>query len=136
MRVVLDTNVLVSAMLTARGTCADIIDLLRDGAIATVLCDRIVDEYAEVLARPEFGFPAASVARVLQSIVAASEVCIVTIIGPVLPDPNDQVFIDLALSADVDALVTGNRKHFGPLSGGARPLILSPRELVDLVRSR
>ncbi len=135
MRIVLDTNVVVSAMLTARGTCAEIVELIRDDMLTVLLCDRIVDEYAAVLARPEFGFPAATVRRVLRSIIDGAEFGPVTAIGPVLADPGDQVFVDLALSADADAIVTGNRRHFAACADQVRPAVLSPRELVDRVRS-
>ncbi len=135
MRVVLDTNVLVSALLSARGTCAEVVELIRDGAITVVLCSRIVDEYADVLARPEFGFPDALLQRVLRVVVDSAEMNPVTQMGPALPDPGDQVFVDLAWSADVDAIVTGNRRHFEPVAGRERPEVLSPRQLLDRIRS-
>jgi hypothetical protein len=52
-KVVLDTNVLVSAVLTAHGTCARIIDLLVDGTFSLLADDRILAEYTDVLQRPE-----------------------------------------------------------------------------------
>ncbi len=76
------------------------------------------------------------VARVVRSIADGGDLCEVAAIGPVLADPNDQVFVDLALSADADAIVTGNRKHFAAIAGGERPLLLWPRELLDRIRSR
>ena len=75
-------------------------------------------------------------ARVVRSIADGGEVREVTAIGPALVDPNDQVFVDLALSADADTIVTGNRKHFAATADWDQPALLSPRQLVDRVRSR
>ena len=134
MRVVLDTNILVSALLSARGTCADVVELIRDGSVTVVLCSRILDEYADVLSRPEFRFSREAVERVLRAVEDSAEMNPVTQIGPVLPDPGDQVFADLAWSADVDAIVTGNRRHFEAVAGRVRPAPLTARELVDRMR--
>ncbi len=65
MKIVLDTNVIVSAAMTAHGTSARIIDLLADGAFALCTDDRILAEYEDVLRR--FGL------RIVPVDAAASE---------------------------------------------------------------
>jgi putative PIN family toxin of toxin-antitoxin system len=55
-KVVIDTNVVVSAMLTPSGNAARIIDLINDEQLQICFNNEILDEYIEVLSRPHFGF--------------------------------------------------------------------------------
>jgi len=55
LEVVLDTNVLVSALLTPDGTCAAVIDAVIDGRLLPLVSPEILDEYREVLVRARFG---------------------------------------------------------------------------------
>ena len=54
MRIVLDTNVLLSGMIRALGAPGKVVDLIRVGTLTTVVDDRILEEYAEVLERNYF----------------------------------------------------------------------------------
>ena len=74
MRVVIDTNVLVSGLWRPSGNCAVIVDAVRTWTLVAVLDDRIYAEYAGVLRRPKLGFPAATVERVLGSLPATPHV--------------------------------------------------------------
>ena len=63
MRVVLDTNVLVSGLLTPSGPCGQIVELVLDGVLDLCVDGRILDEYEDVLRRPKLAIPLASLAR-------------------------------------------------------------------------
>lgn len=127
MRVVLDTNVLVSALLNPEGAPASVLDLVLAGELTPVVDQRIVDEYREVLSRPRFAFDAALIEEIIRAIETGE-----TIQAPPLqlelPDPDDAPFVEVAVAARVDALVTGNRRHFPPSCGAN---VLSPAELLQ-----
>ena len=129
MRIVLDTNVLVSALLTPHGTCAQVVALVRDGQVLPVVDDRVLAEYREVLSRPRFAVAKEAVAELLALIEEAGAV----VIDPPahdgrVPDPDDLPFIEVAMAGHAGAVVTGNRTHF-PADLGV--LVLLPAELLD-----
>ena len=64
---VIDTNVLVSAMLKHHSVPGSIIDLAFDGPIIPVLNDAIEKEYREVLSRPKFHLPSDLIEDILSS---------------------------------------------------------------------
>ena len=135
MRIVLDINVIVSGLLTAFGPPAQIIDLASSGDIALVVDDRIVAEYDDVLRRPKFGFDVVEIGDFLRLAEDAEHT-----IGAPLPfalaDPDDEPFLEVAIAGGVDALVTGNEKHFRVPGGRLAVPILSPRRLLELIARR
>jgi uncharacterized protein len=118
MRVVIDTNVIVSAVLTESGTCARVLGCLRDGLITAIVDASVVAEYRSVLQRPRFAAIVSESMAVIDALAAAAEWCDSTLLAPPLPDPGDQCFADLACTARADALV------------------LTPAELLVALRTR
>lgn len=111
-RLVLDTNVVVSGVLTPHGHCAALLSSVLNGTAELVLDARVFDEYREVLARPKFGLPQGAVKALLQGLHATSDWVLAPPLPPdLLPDPDDLPFLELALAAQA-LLVTGNLKHF------------------------
>ena len=129
MRVVLDTNVLVSALLKSTGAPAQVLEAVLEGRLVVVFDDRILEEYREVLARPKFAraIDPQAASAVIEFIVAAGERVTASGAAVTVVDPKDAAFIEVALTGGVDAIVTGNQKHF-PANVGAR--VLSPAELI------
>ncbi len=113
MIVVLDTNVLVSGLMSPGNSPGRIIDLVRAGEISLVIDDRILAEYSAVLGRDYFRkyFSLAEKDLILDFIVHDSirVVCTQAVQG--LPDPDDACFLEVALASKAP-LVTGNEKHF------------------------
>lgn len=133
MRLVLDTNVLVSGMLTVDNPPGRIVDLLRAGKIQLQVDERIISEYEGVLSRPKFHrfFSVFEKDLIMDFIRADSEWHVCTKIVDGLPDPKDACFLEVAHEARV-ALVTGNRRHYPEeLRNGVE--VLSPREFVDKI---
>jgi uncharacterized protein len=129
-RAVFDTNVLVSGFLSPAGPPGRIVEWLRSGAIQAVLDDRIVAEYAEVLARPAFQLPVVEVEIVLATI-GGRAFWVEAAPGPGaggLPDPDDAPFLECARTAGVP-VVTGNLRHF-PKSVAGKVPILTPGQFV------
>lgn len=121
MRAVIDTNVLVSAMLTPAGTSAQLVEAIRTGKLQPVLSHEIFMEYVRVLNRPRFGFDNSEVASLLEDMTSlALFVRPPFKVAGILPDPDDERFIAAALHA-VCHVITGNAKDF-PASTGVKTL--------------
>lgn len=112
MRIVLHTNVLVSGLLRPFGPPARILDLILTGDLIPVFDDRILAEYRQVLARERFGFDPGDVADLLSYFEVEGEHIAAHPLAVALPDPDDLPFLEVALTARVDALVTGNVRHY------------------------
>ena len=115
MRIVLDTNVVVSGLLNSQGNPAQVLTLALAGAVQVCHDERILAEYAEVLARPRFKFDPKRVREVLNKIetdglaVDASKHS-----GLDLPDADDEPFLAVALAASAVFLVTENIADYPP----------------------
>ena len=129
-RAVLDTNVLVSALLFERGRLSWLRPSWRSGRLIPVFAQPTVLELCRVLAYPKFMLDAQDRDRLLEDVLPWSESWTATI--PATPhrvrDPHDQVFLELALAADTELLVTGDADLLA-LRGDVSPLlILNPAE--------
>lgn len=134
MRVVLDTNVVVSGLLSSTGPPAWIVEAVLAGELEPVFDSAIRLEYEEVLARPEFDLPAERVSDILAALDLFGFRVVALMPWPLpLPDPDDGPFL-AAASLTASTLVTGNLRHF---PGHARRgvAVLTPREFIDRVRS-
>ena len=135
MRIVMDTNVLVSGMLTPFGVCGEIVRILPSNNITLCVDSRILFEYEDVLRRPHFQIEHSMIDIVLEYIEHTSEAHGTTPLSKPLPDPNDNQFLEIAISANADYLVTGNLKHF-PSRLRCGVAVVSPREFVDAMSKR
>lgn len=111
-RIVLDTNVLVSGLLNPSGPPGRIVDLLLEGMITVLLDDRILIEYRAVLARPRFGFDQSDIETFLAWLDTTAEHVLAKPLSLVLEDPADLAFVEVAHAGRAEALVTGNARHF------------------------
>ena len=133
MRVVLDTNVLVSGLLSASGPPAWIVEAALAGELELALDMAIRQEYEDVVRRPEFGFSPGVVDDLLAAIDHfAFQVAAVPPCPAPLPDPDDEPFLAVA-GATGSTLVTGNLKHY-PRGSRFGVTAQTPRELVDRLR--
>lgn len=131
-RVVVDTNVLVSAMIAPSGNEALIVLAARQGLIAACLSDAICDEYAGVLARPKFGFAPEEITALLGLLREHGEMYRPAPLSHVSPDPDDDKFIACALAAKADYLVTGNKRDF-PEDRLAPTKLVNAGELLNVI---
>ena len=131
---VIDTNVLVSALLSSREDAATVQVIVRmlAGEITPIYSGEIMEEYREVLNRRKFGF--------LPGCGGASTRCIgeyglriaPSPTGAILPDMKDLPFYEVVLEKRDEGamLVTGNLKHFP-----REPFIVTAREMLELLDS-
>jgi putative PIN family toxin of toxin-antitoxin system len=128
MRLVLDTNVLVSGLLNPHGPPGRLVTAVAAGSILLLYDDRILSEYGEVLRRAEFAFAPSDVDTLLELIEKDGEYVGCPPSNVTLPDPTDLPFLEVAMSGGADALVTGNAKHFKPVRGRYNIRVLSAAE--------
>ena len=132
--VVIDTNVLVSALITRNenSPTVQILRFLANGNIVPVYSEDIVKEYNEVLRRAKFKLSESLIINLLKDIMDNGlKITELPEVTETMPDPNDIVFYAVTLSAqDKDAfLVTGNGKHFPE-----KPFVVTPSELVEILK--
>jgi putative PIN family toxin of toxin-antitoxin system len=129
---VMDTNVLISGLLSPHSHSARLVGLVAEGLIRVAFDERILAEYREVLARPKFPFQPAQIEALLTQIEEEGLKITPLPIATRLPDSDDLPFLEVALSAKVDFLVTGNKKHYPPsVRRGIQ--VLSPKQFLELM---
>lgn len=113
-RVVLDTNVVVSALLKPGTNPSSILQLcLADPGFQLAVSEPLRREYAEVLLRPRFGFAPALVDKLMQvidekSVTVSPEISL----SHLVKDPDDAMVLECAVAAGAHLLVTGNSRDF------------------------
>ena len=120
---VIDTDVLVAALIKHSGPPGQIMAALRRGELLPIISHSVFAEYAQVLARPRFGFAHEAIRAVLDLIEQFApmlEPPPISLAG--LPDPTDAPFIALAQYARCP-VITGNARHF-PANAGV--VLLAP----------
>ena len=133
MKVVLNTNVLLSGLLKPYGKPAAILRLVLSGALQVAYDGRILSEYRTVLLREKFHFSREMVDALLEQIEAEGFFVVARPLKKHLPDPDDEPFLEVALSGKVDALITGNKRHY-PASASKGVAVLTPTEFLARTR--
>ena len=128
-KAVIDTNVLISALLK-QGSVPDLVlDDVKCGKLVPVVNPYLRNEYEKVLFRDKFHFDTARVSGLLEIIDRAACVCRERRNGRKLNDPKDQEIYELYLAAKElygAILITGNMKHYPEEEG-----IVSPRGYLE-----
>ena len=128
---VIDTNVLVSAMIKPQSVPRQVLNLAFAGPIIPVLNDAIEKEYREVLSRPTFHLPADLIEDVVQTFRQKGLYVNAETLDVAFSDPKDVVFFEVVMETrkNEDAwLVTGNAKHFPTV-----PFVVTPRQMLDII---
>jgi putative PIN family toxin of toxin-antitoxin system len=133
MKIVLDTNVLVSGLLKSHSHAGTIVRMVAGGLLQVVYDARILTEYREVLNRPKFGFEKVEIGDILTQIEMEGILAAGRPLPEKLPDPDDEPFLEAALVVDGTVLVTGNKKHF-PASANQKVVVLNPGEFISFYR--
>lgn len=131
-RAVIDTNVVVSGLLSPAGNEALIILAVHQGLVRPCISAAIIEEYAEVLARPKFAFPPDDIVAVIAMFGEKGELIAPQGDAPTLPDLDDAKFLHCAAVAQAEYLVTGNKRHF-PQEACGSVRVVGARELLDRI---
>lgn len=130
-RVVIDTNVVVSANISDEGLPGSILDLAANTKILMVVSEPILAEYQEVLRRPRLKLDPLKIKNALAVIRSTSR-----LVKPIRtvkksPDESDNRFYECAEAGKANFLITGNIRHFPESHKGTR--IVTPREFIELI---
>lgn len=127
---VIDTNVLISAVISKKSDAATVKVLRKvfDGSICPIYNSKILEEYNEVLRRPKFHLQEQTVAVVISAIKQFGIELNLMTSSETMIDEDDRIFLDTAMAFEGAFLVTGNMKHFPNL-----PIVVSPKQMLDFV---
>lgn len=132
LRIVLDTNVLISAAVKPLGRQALVINLVAFRAVELFVSEAVLAEYREVFSRPKFArLPAADVATLLALIEAEATMVTPTARLEISKHDSDNRFYECADAAQADYIVTGNTRHFTKPHKNTQ--IISGRGLLELM---
>jgi putative PIN family toxin of toxin-antitoxin system len=132
-KVVIDTSVLISGVLSEHGAPAAVLALIRDGGITWYVSPAIIEEYKEVMARSKFSFDPGRLQRVLRSLDHAALV-VPTETRTESSHESDNRFYECAYAAQADYIVTGNLKHFTKDLPPTR--IVNARQLLEILEPK
>lgn len=128
--VVIDTNVIVSALITKNPNAATtrVLELALMGEIVPLYDQDVLDEYLEVLTRKKFKLKGDSIQYIIKTITINGIDTLRTSFLEDMPDEDDRVFYELSLSEPDSLLITGNSKHFP-----RTPRVVSPSEFLRII---
>ena len=127
-KVVIDTNIVVSALWSAKGNPNKIIKLIPEKKIIPCFCQEILQEYKKVLSRPKFNFTPLEINKLLKELLLhgiESKTIIKSCI--LFADESDRIFYDTA-KTNKAVLITGNKKHYPD-----EKIIMTPGDYIKLI---
>jgi len=130
LRLVIDTNILVSAALKPDGLQRTVLVLAMTRPARLYVTKAILAEYREVLARPEFKIRRGLRQQLLQLIKNHAQLVNPARELQVAKDPDDK-FLECADAARVDYLITGNQRHFPKF--WKKTKVITSREFINIV---
>jgi uncharacterized protein len=130
-KLVLDTNVVVSSVINGKGVEARVFDLAVNRAVGLYVSQPILDEYEGVLSRTRFHLSQTQVQSILGLVRTSSTLVKPTQKVTVSPDEPDNRFLECAESAKANYLVTGNKRHFP--KRWKMTAIVNAREFLELI---
>jgi putative PIN family toxin of toxin-antitoxin system len=135
MRIILDTNILLSALLSPLGAPAQLLDAWERKRFTLVACDALVAELRAVAGRPFFR---ARLRASADELLAAglrdfSVFCRDLPFGPIAPDPKDSYLFALAEASQAEFLVTGDKELLS-LNQHKSTRIITPTAMIKILR--
>ena len=130
MRVVLDTNVLISALIWPKGIPAQVLALARQGRVHSVTSPALLEELRRVL-QEKFGFSEEALEAAAEIVSSHLEIFIPRhVLNVIHADPDDNRVLECAVEGKADAIITGDH-HLLALGTFQNIPILTPREILD-----
>lgn len=131
LRLVIDTNVVVSAALKPDGLQRTVVLLALTKPARWYVSDAILAEYTLVLTRPELKIRRSLRQQLLQFIKNQTRLVAPSRLPQVTTDPADNIFVECADAARADYLITGNVRHFPAFWKNTK--IISSRDFLDMI---
>jgi putative PIN family toxin of toxin-antitoxin system len=132
LKLVVDTNVVISALLKPESNPALIMSLILRGDCRLCVTEKIFSEYEEVSGRGKFKKLDQASLREFLSTLRSKALWVVpkVTIDGMTKDPEDNAFLECALESKADFLITGNIHHF-PAEKFRRTSIVTPAEFIS-----
>lgn len=131
---VIDTNVLVSSLLSKSSNPGVILSLVEHGTIIPLFNEDILNEYEEVLSRNKFPFTKKKITKTLRTIVKNGISLDRTKTDEKFFDQDDVVFYEIVLTSNKDRdsyLITGNIRHFPK-----KTFVVTPSQMLEIIESK
>ena len=132
-RIILDTNVIYSGLYSSKGASFKVLEAIEKERLKMVISTTLLFEYENILKRNQviLGLPNEEIEKLLDYICLQSEHQKIHFLWrPILPDPNDDHLLELAVASGTGLIVTYNTKDFkGIEKFGVRTII--PKALMD-----
>ena len=129
MKIVLDTNIIVSAFLNPKGIPGEILSLVLTKKVTLCYDNKIFSEYKEVLTRSKFDFDIELVTDFLEFIKNSGEYVVAERQKIKFTDTDDKIFYDVYKSSEAEYIITGNTKHYPQEKN-----IITPNEFKQRIR--
>jgi putative PIN family toxin of toxin-antitoxin system len=133
LRVVLDTNIVVSGILRPKGAPATILDAATSKRFHSFVSESLLEEYTGVLARDYLRLDQQRAARLIRSLRAVATIVVPRKRVTVARDPDDDRVMECAVEAAADFIVTGNTRDFPSQYHGVR--VVTPRAFLFILGS-
>ena len=130
-RIVLDTNVLVSALLSTKGNEFLALRLALSDAFEVGVTTAILNEYREVLERPRFKISRLKIETLFLELEASARLVRPANAVEASPDEADNRFLECAETIDAEFLITGNKRHFSKTWKGTK--VVDARKFLEQV---
>lgn len=134
-KIVIDTNVLISAQRSRRGAASKLLSMVGTGFFEVHVSVPLVLEYEDVLLRQrqELGLTAEDVGSLVDALCALSAPHRIFFLWrPFLRDPKDELLLELAIKAQCDHIVTYNQRDFeGSTKLGIA--VVTPKQLLQKI---
>ena len=132
-RVVLDTNILISACIKAGGLEARVVSMAATGEITACVTEEVLAEYRDVLNREKFRAWRDVSDALLESLMVRAARVVAGTKVEAAADEDDNRFLECAAAAGAIFLITGNLRHYPPEWGSTR--ILNARSFLELLNA-
>jgi putative PIN family toxin of toxin-antitoxin system len=134
MRIVLDTNIFISAVLGGR--LGVIVDEWKAGKFTLIITDAIAREYLDVINRPKFKIPENEIITTTDYLLQTAEfVTTQEEISVIIADPTDNKFLEAAVAGKANLIVSGDR-HLLELKSFREVPIITAREFITQLKSQ
>ena len=136
MRVALDTNILISALISPKSVARQIYEAARSGRVALVTCDAQLDEFRRVTRYPRVQqyIRASEAGTMLNELRELAIYIEVNEKVDVSPDPADNFLFAMAQASHADYLVTGDKEDVLALGRHGKTQIVTVRKLIEILK--
>jgi len=135
MRIILDTNALLSALLSPTGVMTTLLDAWEREAFTLVTCGEIIAELRDVTSRPFFRarLRGSAVELLAAGLQDFSSYCGGLAAGPVTPNPKDSYLLALAEAGQAEFIVTGDKQLLS-LKEHKSTRLITPAAMIELLK--